>query len=82
MELSELIERLIETTKKLIKPIPKPSYTNILSGRVYDNIVERFDIAEILKKNGISHKNSIDDFLLSLETLPMLSDIKIIRISY
>ena len=32
MELSELIERLIETTKKLIKPIPKPSYTNILSG--------------------------------------------------
>ena len=30
--ISELTKILIKMIKKLIKPIPKPSYTNILSG--------------------------------------------------
>jgi hypothetical protein len=32
MELNEFIKRLIEIIKKLIKPIPNPSYTNIFNG--------------------------------------------------
>ena len=42
--------------------------------------LERFNAQEILKTSGKSGINRIDDFLISCETLPMLTDRKVIRI--
>jgi len=42
--------------------------------------VERFNLEEILKSSGSSENNNIEDFLISIETLPLLSDLKIIQV--
>ena len=61
-----------ETTNNLIE--------QRLEGREHEWSLERFNAQEMLKSTGESGKNSIDDFLISCETLPMLSDRKVIRL--
>ena len=51
-----------------------------LEGREYEWSLERFNAQEMLKSTGDSGKNSIDDFLISCETLPMLTDRKVIQL--
>jgi DNA polymerase-3 subunit delta len=51
-----------------------------LEGREQDWSLERFNAQEMLKTIGESGKNIIDDLLISCETLPMLTDRKVIRI--
>jgi len=51
-----------------------------LEGREQEWSLERFNAQEMLKTIGESGKNSIDDLLISCETLPMLTDRKVIRI--
>ena len=51
-----------------------------LEGREQEWNLERFNAQEILKTSGESGINRIDDFLISCETLPMLTDRKVIRI--
>ncbi len=61
-----------ETTNSLID--------QCLEGREHEWSLERFNAQEILKPSGDSGKNSVDDFLISCETLPMLSDRKVIQL--
>ena len=63
---------LRETTNSLIE--------QRLEGREHEWSLERFNAQEILKSTGESGKNSIDDFLISCETLPMLTDRKVIQL--
>ena len=63
---------LEETTNSLID--------QCLEGREHEWSLERFNAQEILKPSGDSGKNSVDDFLISCETLPMLSDRKVIQL--
>jgi len=51
-----------------------------LEGREQEWSLERFNAQEMLKTIGESGKNNIDDLLISCETLPMLTDRKVIRI--
>ncbi|MBS1254646.1 MAG: putative protein YqeN [Deltaproteobacteria bacterium] len=51
-----------------------------LEGRQYEWSLERFNAHEMLKTSGESAKNNVDDLLISCETLPMLTDRKVIRI--
>jgi len=51
-----------------------------LEGREHEWSLERFNAQEMLKPSGDSAKNSVDDFLISCETLPMLSDRKVIQL--
>ena len=51
-----------------------------LEGREHEWSLERFNAQEMLKSTGDSGKNSIDDFLISCETLPMLTDRKVIQL--
>ena len=53
-----------------------------LKGRERADCVERFDLAELCKGSGDLVTEQISDFLLSCETLPFLSDRKIIRIDH
>ena len=62
---------LEETTNSLIE--------QRLEGREHEWSLERFNAQEMLKSTGDSGKNSIDDFLISCETLPMLTDRKVIQ---
>ena len=61
-----------ETTNSLIE--------QRLEGREHEWSLERFNAQEMLKSTGDSGKNSIDDFLISCETLPMLTDRKVIQL--
>ncbi|MBC8260072.1 MAG: DNA polymerase III subunit delta [SAR324 cluster bacterium] len=61
-----------ETVKTLIE--------QRLDGREKEWSLERFNALEMLKITGESGKNSLDDFLISCETLPMLSDRKVIQL--
>ena len=61
-----------ETTNSLIE--------QRLEGREHEWSLERFNAQEILKSTGDSGKNCIDDFLISCETLPMLTDRKVIQL--
>ena len=61
-----------ETTNSLID--------QCLEGREHEWSLERFNAQEILKPSGDSGKNSVDDFLICCETLPMLSDRKVIQL--
>ena len=63
---------LKETTNSLID--------QRLEGREHEWSLERFNAQEMLKSTGDSGKNSIDDFLISCETLPMLTDRKVIQL--
>ena len=63
---------LEETTNSLID--------QRLEGREHEWSLERFNAQEMLKSTGDSGKNSIDDFLISCETLPMLTDRKVIQL--
>ena len=63
---------LEETTNSLIE--------QRLEGREHEWSLERFNAQEMLKSTGDSGKNSIDDFLISCETLPMLTDRKVIQL--
>ena len=63
---------LRETTNSLIE--------QRLEGREREWSLERFNAQEMLKSTGDSGKNSIDDFLISCETLPMLTDRKVIQL--
>ena len=51
-----------------------------LEGREHEWSLERFNAQEMLKSAGESGKNSIDDFMISCETLPMLTDRKVIQL--
>ena len=51
-----------------------------LEGRPYEWALERFYSDELLKNKGESGKQNIEDLLISYETLPMLTDRKVIRI--
>ena len=51
-----------------------------LEGRDQEWSLDRFNAQEMLKPSGDSGKNRIDDFLISCETLPMLTDRKVIRL--
>jgi len=61
-----------ETTNSLI--------AQRLEGRDKEWSLERFNAQEMLKSSGDFGKNSIDDFLISCDTLPMLSDRKVIQL--
>ena len=63
---------LEETTNSLIE--------QRLEGCEHEWSLERFNAQEMLKSTGDSGKNSIDDFLISCETLPMLTDRKVIQL--
>ena len=63
---------LRETTNSLIE--------QRLEGREHEWSLERFNAQEMLKSTGDSGKYSIDDFLISCETLPMLTDRKVIQL--
>ena len=63
---------LEETTNSLIE--------QRLEGREHEWSLERFNAQEMLKSTGDSGKNSIDDFLISCETLPLLTDRKVIQL--
>ena len=52
----------------------------ILEGRERDWCLERFNVEEMNKLSVIPENNRIDDFFISIETLPMLSDVKVILI--
>ena len=52
----------------------------ILENRELEWSLERFNAQEMLKKTGESGKNNIDELLIGCETLPMLTDRKVIRI--
>ena len=64
----------------LIEETCKSIIDQILEDREQDWCLERFNVEEIIKLSGISENKSIDEFFISIETLPMLSDIKIILI--
>ncbi len=51
-----------------------------LKGRLHEWALERFHSDELLKTTEGSGKQSIEDLLISCETLPMLTDRKVIRI--
>ena len=51
-----------------------------LEGRPYEWALERFYSDELLKNKRESGKQNIEDLLISYETLPMLTDRKVIRI--
>ena len=53
-----------------------------LDGRAREWSLERFNAQEILKSGGNSGIKSIDDFLISCETLPMLTDRKVIQLDH
>ena len=63
---------LEETTNSLIE--------QRLEGREHEWSLERFNAQEMLKSTGDSGKFCIDDFLISCETLPMLTDRKVIQL--
>ena len=63
---------LEETTNSLIE--------QRLEGREHEWSLERFNAQDMLKSTSVSGKNSIDDFLISCETLPMLTDRKVIQL--
>jgi len=63
---------LRETTNSLIE--------QRLEGREREWSLERFNAQEMLKSTGDSGKNCTDDFLISCETLPMLTDRKVIQL--
>jgi DNA polymerase-3 subunit delta len=63
---------LEETTNSLID--------QRLEGREHEWSLERFNAQEMLKSTGDSGKNTIDDFLISCETLPLLTDRKVIQL--
>ena len=64
----------------LIKETSNNLIDQILEDRERDLCLERFNMEEIIKLSGISKKNSVDDFLISIETFPMLSNVKVILI--
>jgi len=51
-----------------------------LEGRHHEWSLERFKSNELLKTTGESGKQNVEDLLISCETLPMLTDRKIIQI--
>ena len=53
----------------------------ILKGNKNDFCVERFDMEEMIKSSGSLSNNTIEDFFISLDTLPMFNDIKVIYIN-
>lgn len=61
-----------ETTNRIID--------KILEGREHDWSLERFNMEEMLKSDRINEKNRMYDLLVNIETLPMLSDVKVIQI--
>ena len=61
-----------ETTNNLIE--------ERLEDREREWSLERFNAREMLKPSAAQDRNSIDDFLISCETLPMLTDRKVIQL--
>ena len=61
-----------ETTDSIIE--------DLLEGRQHEWALERFNAHELLKNTGESGKQNVEDLLISCETLPMLTDRKVIRI--
>ncbi|MED6340515.1 MAG: DNA polymerase III subunit delta, partial [SAR324 cluster bacterium] len=61
-----------ETTNNLIE--------ERLEDREREWSLERFNAREMLKPSAAPDRNSIDDFLISCETLPMLTDRKVIQL--
>ena len=51
-----------------------------LNGRQHEWALERFNSHELLKTTGDSGRQNVEDLLISCETLPMLTDRKVIRI--
>ena len=51
-----------------------------LEGRQHEWALERFDLHELLKTTGNTGRQNVEDLLISCETLPMLSDRKVILI--
>ena len=51
-----------------------------LKGRQHEWALERFNSHELLKTTGDSRRQNVEDLLISCETLPMLTDRKVIRI--
>ena len=51
-----------------------------LKGRQHEWGLERFNSNELLKSTGDSRRHNVEDLLISCETLPMLTDRKVIRI--
>ena len=61
-----------ETTDSIIE--------DLLEGRQHEWALERFNAHELLKNTGESGKQNVEDLLISCETMPMLTDLKVIRI--
>ncbi len=55
---------------------------NILEDRDPELCLQRFDVTELLKESGLGGEDQINNFRLSCETLPFLSDRKIIRLDH
>ena len=51
-----------------------------LKGRQHEFALESFNLHELLKSTGDSRRQNVEDLLISCETLPMLTDRKVIRI--
>ncbi len=54
----------------------------LLENREAEFTVQRFDVSELLKEDGESADEKVDHFCLSCDTLPFLSDRKIIRLEH
>ena len=53
---------------------------DLLKGRQHEWGLERFNSHELLKSTGDSGRQNVEDLLISCETLPMLTERKVIRI--
>ena len=51
-----------------------------LEGRQHEWALERFNLNELLKTSRDSGRQNVEDLVISCETLPMLTDRKVIRI--
>ena len=64
----------------LVKETTNTLKNQRLKGRDQEWCFERFNVQEMLKNTGESGRNKVDELLASCQTLPMLTDIKIIQI--
>lgn len=74
---------LIHGNQQLLVDETVESVTDkMLDGRDREWSLERFNAEEILKKGNETSSSKLDDFIISCETLPMLTDRKIIRLDH
>ena len=80
IKIPEKISLIHGNQQLLIEETYNSLIDQILEGRERDWCLERFNVEEMNKLSVIHKNNSIDDFFISIETLPLLSEVKVIVI--